>query len=154
VEDEEMVEQAEVKAHNAIRPTPRVSEPVLEASEPDEDDPATTRVVTPLATDVLERSALDALYGDGPEWDVDAERRKEHAGVRRTIMLRARPGDWLVLPPPPTGHHRRRGQVIGLLHPDGSPPYRVRWLDDDRVTVVLPPPGTRVLRHDEPVASG
>ncbi|NMH97536.1 DUF1918 domain-containing protein [Pseudonocardia acidicola] len=54
--------------------------------------------------------------------------------------MRAHIGDWLVLPPAPHEPHGRRGQVVGLVHPDGSPPYRVRWLDDDHVTVVFPPP--------------
>jgi uncharacterized protein DUF1918 len=59
-------------------------------------------------------------------------------------MMRAYAGDWLVLPPGPGSSHPRRGQVIGLIHPDGTPPYRVRWLDDDHVSIVFPPPDTQV----------
>lgn len=64
-------------------------------------------------------------------------------------MMRAQVGDWLVVPPGPHGRHTRRGQIVGLVHPDGSPPYRVRWLDDDHVTLVFPPPEAQVVDHLE-----
>lgn len=60
--------------------------------------------------------------------------------VRIGDGVRAHVGDWLEVPPiPGGGHHRRRGRIVALLHPDGIPPYRVRWLDDDHETVVFPP---------------
>lgn len=58
--------------------------------------------------------------------------------------MKARVGDWLVVPPGPHEHHTRRGQIVELVHVDGSPPYRVRWLDDDHVTLVFPPPDAAV----------
>ena len=54
--------------------------------------------------------------------------------------MNAQIGDWLLVPPGPHEHHLRRGMIIGLFHPDGSPPYQVRWIDDDRISVVFPPP--------------
>lgn len=53
--------------------------------------------------------------------------------------MRAHVGDWIVVP---AGHatHARRGQVIAVPHADGTPPFRVRWLDDDHESVVFPPP--------------
>jgi len=60
------------------------------------------------------------------------------------IAMPAHVGDWLVMPTHPDGTHVRRGQVIALPHPDGSPPYRVRWLDDDHESLVFPPPGTQL----------
>jgi len=59
------------------------------------------------------------------------------------IVMHAELGDWLIIPAGPGHPHERRGQVVGLLHPDGSPPYRVRWLDDDHLSVLYPPPDTR-----------
>ncbi|ODU27152.1 MAG: hypothetical protein ABT15_21165 [Pseudonocardia sp. SCN 73-27] len=100
-----------------------------------------------------------ALHGDWPEWDTDAG-SLQHEQVRpaddmrgdddeaRTTMMRAQLGDWLVIQPPPNSHHVRRGQVIALLHADGSPPYRVRWLDDDSETLIHPPPDARLEHHD------
>jgi len=35
--------------------------------------------------------------------------------------------------------------AVGLVAQDGAPPYRVRWTDDDRTTLVFPGPGARVL---------
>lgn len=54
--------------------------------------------------------------------------------------MHAHVGDWLIVPPGPHDAHGRRGQIVELLHPDGTPPYRVRWLDDEHLSVVFPPP--------------
>ncbi|MFE4976621.1 DUF1918 domain-containing protein [Kitasatospora sp. NPDC056651] len=39
---------------------------------------------------------------------------------------------------------RRDGEIVRLHHPDGSPPYDVRWFDDDRVTEYVPGPDARI----------
>lgn len=62
-------------------------------------------------------------------------------------MSRARTGYWLIIPAQPGTQHERRGQILELLHPDGTPPYRVKWLDDEHVSVVFPPPDARVQEH-------
>jgi hypothetical protein len=52
--------------------------------------------------------------------------------------MRAQVGNWLIV------HHRdldapvRAGEIIGVPHADGSPPYVVHWLDDERTSVVFP----------------
>jgi hypothetical protein len=61
-----------------------------------------------------------------------------------TSTIPAKVGDWLVLPADAGHPIGRRGQVIGLIHGDGRPPYRVRWLDDEHLSLVFPPPGTHV----------
>ena len=61
--------------------------------------------------------------------------------------------DWLTVPTDADGGHLRRGQVVAVPHPDGSPPYRVRWLDDDHESLLFPPPGTHV-DHPSGHASG
>ena len=49
--------------------------------------------------------------------------------------------------PEGAGHpHPRRGVIVALLHPGGSPPYRVRWLDQEHETEIFPPTDTDV-RH-------
>jgi len=35
---------------------------------------------------------------------------------------------------------------VAVTHPDGTPPYRVRWLDDDHESLLIPPPDTRLHR--------
>ena len=61
--------------------------------------------------------------------------------------MQARTGDWLVVPVDSNGTHVRRGQVVGVPHPDGTPPYRVRWLDDGHESLLVPPPDTRLLHR-------
>ncbi|MFE1404528.1 DUF1918 domain-containing protein [Streptomyces sp. NPDC058770] len=49
---------------------------------------------------------------------------------------------------PATGAARRDGEIIGLHHEDGTPPYDVRWSDTGGVTLVFPGPDAHV-RHLE-----
>ncbi|MEW2304175.1 pyridoxamine 5'-phosphate oxidase family protein [Streptomyces sp. NPDC006655] len=63
--------------------------------------------------------------------------------------MRAQLGDQLVVETPAaTGAARRDGEIVGLRHDDGTPPYDVRWSDTDQVTLVFPGPDARV-RHLE-----
>ncbi|MFJ5901912.1 DUF1918 domain-containing protein [Streptomyces sp. NPDC093064] len=40
----------------------------------------------------------------------------------------------------------RDGEIVGLRHPDGSPPCDVRWADSGRVTLYFPGPDA-YIRH-------
>ncbi|MFF9279168.1 pyridoxamine 5'-phosphate oxidase family protein [Streptomyces griseosporeus] len=60
--------------------------------------------------------------------------------------MRARLGDRLVIESPATGAPVRDGEIVGLHHADGTPPYDVRWSDTDDVTLFHPGPDARV-RH-------
>ncbi|MGW5661303.1 pyridoxamine 5'-phosphate oxidase family protein [Streptomyces sp. NPDC003758] len=62
--------------------------------------------------------------------------------------MRARLGDQLVIESPTTGDTRRDGEIVGLHHADGTPPYDVRWSDTHEVTLVFPGPDAHV-RHLE-----
>ncbi|MQA79638.1 MAG: DUF1918 domain-containing protein [Streptosporangiales bacterium] len=61
--------------------------------------------------------------------------------------MKARPGDWLVIESETAEKHRRTGQITEVRNADGTPPYRVHWLDDGHVTLVFPGPNARVERH-------
>ncbi|MGW5129089.1 pyridoxamine 5'-phosphate oxidase family protein [Streptomyces sp. NPDC004069] len=71
--------------------------------------------------------------------------------------MHAELGDRLVVESPVTGDIRRDGEIVGLHHEDGTPPYDVRWSDTGEVTLVFPGPDTHV-RHpgaeDEGAAAG
>ncbi|MFF4585399.1 pyridoxamine 5'-phosphate oxidase family protein [Streptomyces sp. NPDC001388] len=67
--------------------------------------------------------------------------------------MRAQLGDRLVVERPGTGAARRDGEIVGLHHPDGSPPYDVRWSDTDEVTLVFPGPDAHI-RHPAHEAPG
>ncbi|MFI9151644.1 pyridoxamine 5'-phosphate oxidase family protein [Streptomyces sp. NPDC053367] len=62
--------------------------------------------------------------------------------------MRAHLGDQLVIESPATGATRRDGEIVGLHHDDGTPPYDVRWSDTDEVTLVFPGPDAHI-RHVE-----
>ncbi|WP_225094570.1 pyridoxamine 5'-phosphate oxidase family protein [Streptomyces sp. CoH27] len=70
--------------------------------------------------------------------------------------MRAHLGDQLVIEGPTTGAARRDGEIVGLHHEDGTPPYDVRWSDTDEVTLVFPGPDAHVrhLEHLEPLEQG
>ncbi|MEW2446891.1 pyridoxamine 5'-phosphate oxidase family protein [Streptomyces parvulus] len=53
-------------------------------------------------------------------------------------------GDRLVVESPSTGVVRRDGEIVGLHHDDGTPPYDVRWADTGDVTLVFPGPDAHV----------
>ncbi|HET6213965.1 MAG TPA: DUF1918 domain-containing protein [Micromonosporaceae bacterium] len=58
--------------------------------------------------------------------------------------MKAQRGDRLILEDTPAGDHHRIGVIIRLRHPDGTPPYVVRWLDDGREALVFPGPDARI----------
>ncbi|MFF2518065.1 pyridoxamine 5'-phosphate oxidase family protein [Streptomyces sp. NPDC058086] len=62
--------------------------------------------------------------------------------------MRAHVGDQLVVESPANGATRRDGEIVGLHHEDGTPPYDVHWSDTDEVTLVFPGPDARI-RHLE-----
>ena len=70
--------------------------------------------------------------------------------------MHAQLGDQLVVESPVTGVTRRDGEIIGLHHDDGTPPYDVRWSDTGEVTLVFPGPDAHVrhLQHEEAPAGG
>lgn len=59
--------------------------------------------------------------------------------------MKAKIGDRVVLEGTHLGDPRRIGIVQELRHPDGTPPYVVRWLDDGHESLVFPGPDARVV---------
>lgn len=68
--------------------------------------------------------------------------------------MRAHVGDWVVIEGRTLGERRRQGEIIELAHPDGTPPYRVRWVEDDHESLVFPGPDARIESHPVPPATG
>ncbi|MET9119171.1 pyridoxamine 5'-phosphate oxidase family protein [Streptomyces longwoodensis] len=66
--------------------------------------------------------------------------------------MQAHVGDQLVIESTTSGAARRDGEIVGLHHSDGTPPYDVRWSDTDEVTLVFPGPDARIhhLEHERP----
>ncbi|MET8946880.1 DUF1918 domain-containing protein [Streptomyces sp. NPDC004542] len=79
------------------------------------------------------------------------------AGAEATgNSMRARVGDEIVVRGTAAGVVARDGEIVGLHHPDGSPPYDVRWAEDGRVTLYFPGPDAYVrhLTHASPHPAG
>ncbi len=61
-------------------------------------------------------------------------------------MLTARVGDTLLIEDGSVPGTARIGQIITVSSPDGSPPYRVRWLAGEYESLISPGPGARVQK--------
>lgn len=68
--------------------------------------------------------------------------------------MRAKVGDWLVVEGRTLDAHRRQGMVVGTAHQDGSPPFRVRWVEDDHESLFVPGPEARIEPHPVPPSRG
>ncbi|MFD6327938.1 DUF1918 domain-containing protein, partial [Streptomyces sp. NPDC058442] len=64
--------------------------------------------------------------------------------------MQAHLGDQLVIEGPATGAPRRDGEIVGLHHQDGTPPYDVRWSDTQAVTLVFPGPDAHIKHLGHP----
>lgn len=62
--------------------------------------------------------------------------------------MQARSGDWLIMHSHTDGGHVRKAEII-TTGADGAPPYTVRWIEDDRESVVFPGPDAQVLSAEQ-----
>ncbi|WP_344976716.1 DUF1918 domain-containing protein [Salinactinospora qingdaonensis] len=63
--------------------------------------------------------------------------------------MRARVGDRLVVEGPRDDVPRRTAVVTDVRGRDGAPPYQVRWVDEDRETLVFPGGDAHIERGPE-----
>lgn len=63
-----------------------------------------------------------------------------------TSMLRAQPGDRLVIRAHHTGETEHDGEILEVLGDDGGPPFVVRWEDDGHISRLYPGPDAYVQR--------
>ncbi|WP_051942913.1 DUF1918 domain-containing protein [Streptacidiphilus rugosus] len=68
--------------------------------------------------------------------------------------MRAALGDQIVVDGTRPGVVRRDGEVVGLHHVDGSPPFDVRWSDNGRTSVFFPGPDAHVVHFVHPQDKG
>jgi len=59
-------------------------------------------------------------------------------------------GDRLVLDGIHLGDARRVGTITAVGHPDGAPPYEVRWLADGTTTLIFPGPDAHLEPAGQP----
>ena len=63
--------------------------------------------------------------------------------------MKAKVGDWLVLKGAAVDQPDQRGLVTEVHSADGSPPYVVRWLDNDHVATIFPGSDAVVVTAEE-----
>jgi hypothetical protein len=61
--------------------------------------------------------------------------------------MKANLGDRLILEGTHVGDHRRVGIITEVRHPDHSPPYMVKWLDNGHEALVFPGPDAKIERR-------
>jgi Domain of unknown function (DUF1918) len=71
-----------------------------------------------------------------------------------SATLRAEVGDFLVIDEAGPAGIPCIGEIIGVPSPDGSPPYRVRWLAGEYESTILPAPGARIEKRYPPRRQG
>jgi hypothetical protein len=65
--------------------------------------------------------------------------------------VHAKPGDWLVIKSAALDRPTRRGLITEVHGADGTPPYVVRWTDNDHEAIVFPGPDAHI---ESPAAAG
>jgi hypothetical protein len=70
--------------------------------------------------------------------------------TKSNSVLRAAPGDRLVIKGHHTGQPERDAEVLEVLGEDGGPPFLVRWQDDGHVSRLYPGSDAYIehLSHD------
>jgi len=63
--------------------------------------------------------------------------------------MKAEVGDWLVVKGVAVDRPDRQGLIIEVHSSDGSPPYVVRWVDNDHEATVFPGPDAIVVTAQE-----
>ncbi len=63
--------------------------------------------------------------------------------------MQANVGDRLVVLSRHLDEHLRSGEIVEVHGPNGSPPYLVKWADEERTALVFPGPDA----HVEPAAA-
>lgn len=64
--------------------------------------------------------------------------------------MKAAVGDHIIIKGTRPGTTRREGEIVALHHPDGSPPYNVRWPDTGHIAVFIPGPDAHVRHYPPP----
>lgn len=62
--------------------------------------------------------------------------------------MQAQSGDWLIVHSHTDGGHIRKAEILGT-HAGGLPPYTVRWLDEDKESILFPGPDAQVVSAGE-----
>lgn len=54
------------------------------------------------------------------------------------VLMHAKPGDHIVIQGHHVGEIEKEGEILEVRGEGGEPPFLVRWLDEERETLVFP----------------
>jgi hypothetical protein len=101
-------------------------------------------LIRPLAQEVIARHRRTPVAGSG-----GAEHPDDRApAVASRRLVRARPGDTLVIHGRTLGRPDRFGEIVEVRSPSGDPPFLVSWSDSEHVTFTYPGPDAEVRPRD------
>ncbi|MGH3464361.1 MAG: DUF1918 domain-containing protein [Kribbellaceae bacterium] len=63
--------------------------------------------------------------------------------------MHANPGEWLIVEGTHLHDAQRHGLILEVHHPDGTPPYLVRWSDTGTEALVFPGSDARVVTEPD-----
>jgi hypothetical protein len=69
------------------------------------------------------------------------------------MSMKGKVGDWLVIKGATLDRPDQRGLITEVHTSDGSPPYVVRWLDNDHLATVFPGADAVVVTAEEQKAA-
>jgi hypothetical protein len=64
--------------------------------------------------------------------------------LQKGATMQAKKGDWLVVESSAVDRSGRRGLVLDVEGPDGTPPFLVRWEDNGHEGLIFPGPDAHV----------
>ncbi|WP_239405154.1 DUF1918 domain-containing protein [Frankia sp. Cj3] len=107
-------------------------------------------LIRPLAQEVIARHRRTPVAGMG-----QAVPAGDGGITRSRRLIRAHPGDTLVIHGRTLGRPDRFGEIIEVRSPSGDPPFLVSWSDSEHVTFTYPGPDAEVRpRAEEASSSG
>jgi Domain of unknown function (DUF1918) len=79
-----------------------------------------------------------------------ASHQHDSGKLKGVKIMQAQVGDRLVVASRHLDEHLRSGEIVEVHGANGSPPYVVKWADEQRTALIFPGPDA----HVEPAAAG
>ncbi len=106
-------------------------------------------LVRPLAQEVIARHRRTPVGAGGIAHADDGGAHAGDSVIASHRLVRAHPGDTLVIHGRTLGRPDRFGEILEVRSPSGDPPFLVSWSDSDHVSFTYPGPDAEVRPRGE-----